>query len=226
MIEGLSQEHNLQMVQGIWESIHLPEYTNNEYFVTVNKNFKCLSLGYDFDTKKSYIHESYVGFQDSSFYDIDEICLIDLKESGIYYTEISSVDEHERATKTHFNTTDMIEITDDYMEINFGNVNIFKRIYELPNWILKILYWKGKENKRNYIKEYLDIQVCEISTNLCTIYIEPNKPTQKQILKEDIVIILEEQKNWFKVKYGDDGNIGWIKRRDVKCNNNFIKRDR
>ncbi|MDR1202497.1 MAG: hypothetical protein LBL58_12850 [Tannerellaceae bacterium] len=218
MIEGLSQEYNLQMIQGIWESVNLPGKTNNSYFVTVNKNFKYLSFEYDFDTKKSYIHEGYVGFQDSSFYDIDEICLTNLKESGVYYTEISSVDEHGRATKTHFNTTNIIEVTDGYMEINFGNINMFNRVYELSNWVLKTLYFQGKKNKRNYIKEYLDIQVIEITSDVCEVYSEPNKPTQRQLNKGDIVIVTEENEKWLKVEHGDDEkkSEGWIKRVDVK----------
>jgi hypothetical protein len=211
--------NSLKSVQGIWYRVNLPEYTNNSSSIKINKGFKSLNLEYSIsEEKKNYISEYYIGFQDSSSYDIETINISKLREFGNYYTVISmsSINDNGEVTIPNFSTPEIVELDENIMWINYGKITMYERIYRLPIKALKILYLQGKQDKRNYLKEYLDIDVREIIVNKNIIYFEPDIPTKMYFIKGDVVTILEEKNKWLKVEY--EGNkliTGWIKKKDV-----------
>lgn len=208
---------NFREIQGIWLLINKPESTNNTSSVTINKDLKALNFEYALNGSKDYIGEYYIGFQDHNFNDVDSINIKSLKEIGVYYTEIKiqSVNKNGWVIKPDFSTPEVVQIDEQNLWLNYGNVSMFEKINKLPGLALKLLYNRGKRDKRDYIKEYLNIKVVEIVPPKSTVYSEPDKPTSTQINKSDVVTVIEEKENWLKIDYGAD-NMGWIKKEDTK----------
>ncbi len=74
----------------------------------------------------------------------------------------------------------------------------------------------GKDN-RNYIKEYLNLDVKEVVVPQSLIYSKPNERTKMYLIKGDVVTILEEKNKWIKIEYaGEELITGWIKKEDVE----------
>ncbi|MEO6903285.1 MAG: hypothetical protein ABI315_09035, partial [Bacteroidia bacterium] len=67
----------------------------------------------------------------------------------------------------------------------------------------------------NYIKEFLDLNVKEITTPISIIYSVPEQVTANRLKKGDVVNILEEKADWIKVDYGAE-EPAWIKKVDVQ----------
>jgi hypothetical protein len=206
-----------QKIQGSWLLINKPESTNNTSSITIYKGSRALNFEYRLDGSKDYIGEYFIGFQQYNYNDVDSINVKNLKEIGMYYTEISAnaIDKNGWAIKPDFKTPEIIEIDENTLWINYGNVAMFERIEKLPELALKLLYYRGKKDNRDYIKEYLDLEVKEIIKDKSLIYFEPGKVTNISLKKGDVVTVIEDKGEWLKVDYGTD-NPGWIKREDAK----------
>ena len=201
-----------QKIQGIWLLINKPESTNNTSSVTINKGLRTLNFEYALDGSKDYIEEYYMGFQDYNFNDVDSINVKSLKETGSYYTVIAmkSVNRNGWVMKPDFLTPEIVEIGEQTMWINYGNVSMFEKIDKLPRLTLKLLYNRGKKDKHDYIKDYLNLKVAEIKKQKETVYSLPDKPTAVQLSEGDVVTVVEEKGQWLKIDYGAD-TLGWIK---------------
>lgn len=219
---AISQDNlpnNLQDLQGIWLYVDTPEdpNTNNTKSITINKGFKWLALEYEVDSKKEYLREGFLGFQDSSAYNIKRINISNLKNSGKYYTELSSVDEKGNAKVPDFSTPEIVELTENTLWVNYGKISIYEKLDKLSAIDISLLYKRGEQDKRSYLKEYLDIDVKEIIAIKSIIYSEPNIPTKMYLIKGDIITVLEEQDGWLKIEYeGKKVVTGWIKKQDVR----------
>ena len=86
---------------------------------------------------------------------------------------------------------------------------------ELPYEALDKLFKRGRLDKRDYILEYLSLKVRAIKSAHCNVYSNPKGKAIGKLQIEQVVIILEENANWLKVKYGED-EIGWIKKTHVE----------
>jgi hypothetical protein len=211
--------NSLKSVQGIWSRINLPEYTNNSFSIKINKGFKSLNLEYSIsEDNENYISEYYIGFQDSSSYDMGTINISKLREFGNYYTVVSmsSVDDSGEATIPDFSTPEIVELDENIMWINYGKITMYERIHKIPIKALKILYLQGVRNNRNYLKEYLNINVKEITVPKSIIYSEPGTPTKMYLIKGDVITVLDEQNGWIKIEYNGTKLVtGWIKKQDI-----------
>ena len=98
---------------------------------------------------------------------------------NIFYTEISKpfIDKEGFATVPHFSTPEIVEISESTLWINYGKVSIYEKIDNLSEIDMKLLYLRGKKDNRDYIKEYLNLDVREITAPESIIYSEPDKST-------------------------------------------------
>jgi hypothetical protein len=165
------------------------------------------------------------GFIDNKF---DSLSVSQFKDFGKYFVLADVNLEKNRmydescfliyGTDVHSKYADFTAI-----ELEGPKVFMYTKIFKFNKKLEENL----KEKSPDVFVEYLKVtSQLEIYSKKCTVYSEPDRPTKAQLQKGDIVMIIEEQDNWLKIAYGDENDIGWIKRKDVKYNNNFIKRDK
>jgi hypothetical protein len=206
----------LALMQGIWEWITNDD--TNSVFKVVNGN-KCLEFAFEkvSNDLEFPLFEMIIGFQNTATFDneIWHINIDSLKEDGLYYTEVINkkyIERNGMINKAYCVIPSYYECDGNILSINGGKLFEYEKIKKLSNNSLKKLYNRGKLDKRDYIKDYLNIKVMEITAFNGIIYSEPNKPTNIQLSKGDIVTVLEEKGKWLKVDYGTD-QPGWIKRK-------------
>ena len=97
------------------------------------------------------------------------------------------------------------------------NVNVYRKVQNLPNIYIRGLYEQGKKDKRDYLKEFLSIDMHEITKVKSLIYRLPNIPTKIYLIKGNEIEILEEKGEWLRIRYYGKKTVeGWIKKSDVK----------
>jgi hypothetical protein len=179
-----------------------------------------LYIGTDYE----YLDEYWVIFQDflrpvDESDGIDSINIYSYADNGKYYTLIRPKDVKLNGWVSIYDYFDVLpyyECDENNMALLQTKLAEFYKIDKLPFFILKLLYNHGKTDKRDYITEYLDIRVMEITSSNCIMYTEPDKQVKIQLKKGDIITVLEGEKNLLKIEYDDEGKTGWIKRVDVK----------
>jgi hypothetical protein len=210
------KENNLGLIQGIWENIM---NTEAEHSYKVIKGINSLGISHNDDPNNLdfYMLECLEGFQNYKYDDVDSINVCLLKGNGKYFTTIldKKYIKNGWVKMQYCIVPEYFECNGANMSINGGQLAEFVKIGQLPNNTLKLLYKRGKKDKRDYIKDYLDIKVAEITPAKCTVNSLPDKPTTIQLSKGDLVTVLEEKGNWLKVDYGMD-NPGWVKKEDTK----------
>lgn len=103
-----------------------------------------------------------------------------------------------------------------FMELQNTNVFYFTRIKSLPKSLLESLIEVGKSDDRNYIEEFLDIDYWLVSKPKATIFLEPNKPSKRYLVKGDKVELLDEKKGWVQIRYYGSKLIeGWLRKEDI-----------
>lgn len=216
---GQSQTLNkLDLMQGIWEN-NMNEDSNKAFKIIIGKYSLDFTLLNDPNELNFPLFEMIIGFQ--NFDSSDETLSIkidDLKAEGLYFTEIIDkkyIEKDGSIKKPNYLIPFNFECNGDNMAINGGKLFEYHKINKLPVYALKLLYNRKKKDQRDYIKEYLNIKVAEITAPKSTVYSEPNKPTATQLSKGDVVTMLEEKGNWLKVDYGAD-TPGWVKKEDSK----------
>jgi len=218
-IHGQVQKNSqLVLMQGIWENTF---NSDCEYSYTIINGMSSLSLVYS--NKQNSLNfpltESIEGFLTENPEDIDSINIKNLKENGAYYTVIDKkyVNENGWVHKPNFLTPEYFECDGENMSINGGQLVEYVKIKRLPGAALKLLYNRGKKDNRDYIKEYLQIEVGEITSEKCVIYSEPGIPTKMYLIRGDIVTIIREKEDWLNIEYlGTKLVKGWIKKSDVR----------
>jgi hypothetical protein len=215
-IQGQVKPSKLALMQGIWSNIMNDD--TSKAFSIISKN---RSLNFVFSNSSDLgfpLDESIEGFQNIDLEEVDSLNINLLQEDGLFYVtaEIGSVSDQGWVYRPNYFTPKYFECDGANMSINGGKLVEFVKIDKLPNKALLKLYYRGKSDNRNYIKDYLNIQVNIVTSKECIVYSEVSKPTTVGLSKGDIVTVLENKKSWLKVMYGDDGKIGWIKRVDVK----------
>ena len=102
-------------------------------------------------------------------------------------------------------------------ELINSNVFVYIKVESLPNEYLRALYKKGKNDKKDYLKDFFNMEFKEIKVTKSIIYSTPNKPTKMYLLKGDVVEILQEKDDWLQIRYYGKKTIeGWIKKSDVE----------
>jgi len=76
---------------------------------------------------------------------------------------------------------------------------------------------KGENDKKDYLKDFFNMEFKEIKATKSIIYSTPNKPTKMYLLKGDVVEILQEKDDWLQIRYYGNKTIeDWIKKSDVE----------
>jgi hypothetical protein len=213
------QNSQLSLMQGNWQGSNM----EGETIFKLVKGNKCLEFTFapKADEVDFTLFELIIGFQNhitSSSYDSLYLKFNSLGENGLYYTEILSkiyIGEDGVVVKPNFLIPSYYECDGNILSINGGKLFEFEKIEKVPFEELKKLYLKGKLNKRDYLKDYLNLKALSINSRKCLVHSDPGKPLKIRLDRGDIVVILEENGKWLKVKY-KESSIGWIKEEDVK----------
>lgn len=101
-------------------------------------------------------------------------------------------------------------------ELINSNVFVYIKVAGLPNNYITALYKKGIKDKKNYLKNFFNMDFKEIKIAKSIIYKTPNNPTKMYLLKGNEVEVLEQKDNWLRIRYYGNKTIeGWIKKEDV-----------
>lgn len=231
--KSLIYQSKLELFVGIWKEILLKQdYYENRYIIIKKHNdndlfLRILFLAYtnDKDNYDLYLDEAIAGFQDKFQFEeeIDnEFNKNIFKKNGEYLTIIYSTFDIDK--QDYLKSSDVMFIYNniefDDMRLTLYSSNLFEytRINktEIPFLMIRLLYEEDKEKDKNYIKEYLDIEVKEIKKEKCYVYDEEKNKTVAELKKGDIVVILEQRREWIKVEYGEGYKQGWIKRECIE----------
>ncbi len=212
-----NSSNNFNLIQGIWAGVLNSE---TECLYKITKGTK--SLGISFANQSSvsdfYLNESIEGFQNYKRGEIDSINIKILNQEGKYYTLIIDEDHISRDGWVKIDyciIPNYFECDGELMSINGGRLVEYTKMRELPYEALDKLFKRGRLDKRDYIFEYLNLKVRAIKSSYCNIYSNPKGKVIGKLQMEQVVIILEENANWLKVKYSED-EIGWIKKTHVE----------
>ena len=205
-----------QKFQGVWQEIIIdPE--SKETHIKIIAGIHSLAIAHvESDDLDFFLSEAIEGFINTNSF--ERIKLDSLDENGMYYIIVLYKDEiiNSWIEKKNCIMGWQLYFEDDNLIIEGGKLAEYVRCTHLPLKTMRLLYLRGKRDKRNYIKEYLDIDVKEIIVPRSIIHSEPDTPTRMYLIKGDIVTVLEEKNEWVKVEYeGKKVVTGWIKRQDV-----------
>jgi hypothetical protein len=220
MTNAVGQERTkLSQMQGVWE--YTMNTDSSKYYKVVNEK-KCLDFSYTTDSKdlEFTLFEMVIGFQNvATKYDETEFIHVDsLKENGLFFTGIidkEEVGQDGLINKAFCMIASYYECDGELLAINGGKLFEYEKVSGLSYDAIKKLYYRGRQNNRNYLKDYLNLKVQSIKLLKCVLYSEPNKPTKARLNRDDLVIVIEEAGKWVKVKYSEEG-LGWIKKDDLK----------
>jgi len=207
----------LALMQGVWECSTNDE--TNIFKIVKGKN--CLEFTYEPSNNLDFtLFDMIIGFQSlTTKYDEIQVINIDsLKENGLYYTEIidkKDIGQDGTINKAFCIIPSYYECDGSILSINGGKLFEYEKIPKLPNSALKKLYNRGKKDNRNYIKDYMYIKVAEINATKSIVYSKPGKSTNIQLIKGDVVIVLEEEGEWIKIEYGEEYEQGYIKKENL-----------
>jgi hypothetical protein len=202
------------------------QYDEEERAFMIIKGKNCLNFVYNVSGALNFpLSESVEGFYDGDIMEIDiedtyveehRFHVDSLKEDGLQYIIIGKEDiSADGWVKDLTLPSEFFCCDDELMWIYDGAKPLqYRKWDELPFEALYMIYKRGELDKRDYIKEYLDIKVLTIKPLKSSVYAEPKKKTKIQLNKGDIVILLEEKRNWLRVKY-NDSETGWVKKADV-----------
>lgn len=214
----------IELLQGIWECVFVSSINEgtDEMIFKIIKDKNCLGLYYS----KEYVSvsETMIGFQHSIKHNYiddteNEMIYIDsLKDDGLYYTEI--IDKNDIQTNGIISKLSCIipvyyECDGYHLSICGGKLVEYSKISQLPFVALTKIYYCGKQDKRDYIQEYLGIKVVAITVPKSIVYSKSKKETTNFLNQGDVVMILEKKGDWLKVDYGGEQE-GWIKKSAIE----------
>jgi hypothetical protein len=211
-----TEANRLQLIQGVWAGTTNSDVENLYKIVKGNKSLG-ISLSDTAPIADFYLNESIEGFQNFTYTDVDSINVKTLSGDGKYYTAIleeDQVDKEGWVSIAYCMIPDYFECDGELMSINGGRLLEFSKLNQLPFEALIKLYKRGKIDRRDYIKEYLDINALRIKAR-CNVYSTPNGQTKLQLNKDDIIIVIEDRGDWLKVQY-NERDIGWLRKADAR----------
>lgn len=212
----VKNQSKLDLMQGIWENIMSSD--EEKAFTIINGKY---SIDYVFSNDSLELDfplgESVEGFQDYDNGNYDSINVNYLKGDGLYYTVIDKkeLDAGGWVHRPNYLTPNYFECDGALMSINGGKLVEYEKINKLPKIAVKRLYYRGKQDKRDYLKDYLNIIVIEITASKSMLYSEQGKSMNIQLSKGDVVTVLKERGSRIQVDYGTD-TPGWIEKKDTK----------
>ncbi|MDR1225474.1 MAG: hypothetical protein LBK47_01065 [Prevotellaceae bacterium] len=204
-----------EQFQGIWRNV--PHIETQEQLFKIINGINGLAISHlNEDNLDFYLNENIEGFVDTNSFDV--ITLDSLHTNGKYYLFISKKNvKNGRINRIECVIGSDLYFEDDNLIIEGGRLSEYTHLERLPSLTLRLLYKRGKKDNRNYLKEYLNIDVTEVVSSKSPIYAEPDKPTKMYLIKGDIVTVLEEKDGWLRIEYeGKKMITGWIKKEDIR----------
>lgn len=207
-------QSKLDLLQGIW-SYNMN--TDSEKAYSIIKGKMSLSFVYNVSGELDFpLHESLKGFYDGDISG-DTIFVDSLHDKGSQYITIdrNAITSEGWVLRPNFLMPKFFHCDEEYMWINGGKLVEYQKTNELPYEALDKLFKRGRLDKRDYIFEYLSLKVRTLKSAHCNIYSNPRGKIIRELEKDQVVIIIEENGKWVKVKYSDS-EMGWIKKTDVE----------
>jgi hypothetical protein len=208
------RKSKLEQMQGIWYNII---NTDSEKAYTIIKEHHSLNFVYNttIDDLNFPLNESIEGFYDGDVA-ADSLNVKSLNKDGLHYIIIDTkgITPIGWVHKRYYLTPDYFECDGELMSINGGQLVEYSKIDELPFDALTRLYKRGRLDKRDYVKEYLNLKILSIKRVKSRVYSERNKEMKVGLNKDHLVVVIEEIGQWLKVKYGER-EIGWIRKDDT-----------
>ena len=205
-----AQSSYIDKFQGYWVGYISTKPSSTITYFEIIKNKNKLSITYE-DDRIIRIVKTKIGFIEKPN---DTILVKDLRDSGKYFCDCS-IREAEVLDCFVIKGFDT-----DGSSYWYGNTDIFdfNKIDKLPSKVKKdISQWKNKKDKREYLREFLDMDFKEITVIKAIINSSPSIPSKQYLLKGDDVEILETKDDWLKIRYYGSKTIeGWIKKTDVE----------
>jgi hypothetical protein len=211
---------NVNDIQGIWQLYFNYTYPNpgddtsyKTFHIVKEKKILTVNLSVDLYDRFSVVVTKF-GFTDSYFR--DEICsLHSLKDTGTVFVSMA---ENADFKDCRINIASIFELTPkSYLNLFSDECNYLEKV---PKEVLKVLYKRGIHDKRDYINEFLDLQVCGIQAEKSFIYDTTLTKTKMYLVKDDVVTVTGEQNGLVKMEYETakgDTIKGWIKKEDITC---------
>jgi hypothetical protein len=200
-------------IQGIWANIM--NSIEEEQRFKIIKGVYSLAISHEDDYSIDYyLNESLEGFVNTKSF--DSISEVSFDKNGKYFITVWGKKENGWIKKPSYIIPDYFSCEDGQLSIGGGRLAEYTQIIRLPPQTIRLLYLRGKRDNRNYINEYLNINVKEIIAPKSIIYSEPGTPTKMYLIKGDVITVLEEQNGWIKVEYNGTKLVtGWIKKQAV-----------
>lgn len=226
--EQIDRPPNINDVQGIWV------FNDGSYFdyMYIKDNIR-LDISYFKNNQSSFLSSKpngYIGFLNNHNEDIPKN-IKNLGTEGFYAVEF----DYPTDTNGNFKDTPLVRQftynglgTDGEMEkvdgypnfIGFVNGRGQWEIYnQIPYIPIHVLVALKKNNPKDYefLIKFLDIDFKTITVQKSIIHSAPNQPTKMYLIKGDEVEFLEENSEWYKMRfYGKKTIEGWIRKSDVK----------
>jgi hypothetical protein len=211
--------HNVNQIQGIWQLYFNYTYPNpgddasyNSFHIFMGRKFLSVDLNENIYDKLS-VTVSSCGFANTYFR--DSICAMrHLNDTGKVFVQL---DENAELKDCRINIASIFELTPkSYLNLFSDECNYLEKA---PKKVLEVLYKRGKRDKRDYIKEFLDLKVCSIQAEKSFIYDSTLHKTKMYLVNDDIITVTGEQNGFVKMEYETakgDTIKGWIKKEDTK----------
>lgn len=225
-----AQKIKLSDLKGVWKSANY----ETGYDVFVNDTMVSLSF---YDINDISIYYNKVGFIDKNNQGLinayrkefnlsitDEIQIVNFDVPKDLILEILDEQKSEFDYFYHggaiwglgIDPEDLPSKVGSRFELINSNVFVYIKVAGLPNNYITALYKKGIKDKKNYLKNFFNMDFKEIKIAKSIIYKTPNNPTKMYLLKGNEVEILEQKDNWLRIRYYGNKTIdGWIKKEDV-----------
>jgi hypothetical protein len=202
--------------QGIWQEIIIdPE--SKETHIKIISGIRSLAIAHQEKNELDFfLSEAIEGFINTNSF--ERIKLDSFDENGMHYIIVLYKDKivNDWIDKKNCIMGWDLYFEDDNLIIEGGRLAEYSHLDRLPPLTIRLLYRRGKKDGRDYLKEYLNIDVKEVVVPRSFIYSEPDTLTRMYFIKGDIVTVLEKQDGWIKVEYSGRKTVtGWIRKQDV-----------
>ncbi|NQX82340.1 MAG: hypothetical protein HRT66_10150 [Flavobacteriaceae bacterium] len=208
-------KYSREQFHGIWKGVEM----SRDPFADITDEYKVYTKNrmLSFYVNSDWLHSYYFGFNGyfgggvhPETYKNSIVSLLD--NGNFYYTS-----REDGSSIVANPPPEFVNVTETTLEIPW---DIFEKITTLPQTALRKLYQHSITNKRNYIREFLEIGVRKITTDKTYIYKERggNNRTNMYLVKGDIIEVISAYPKRVNLKYETaKGKIitGWVKKEDV-----------
>jgi hypothetical protein len=212
--------NKIDLIQGVWANNRNNE---TEYSFKIIDGIRSLGISYTNDLKRFdfYFVESLEGFQNKTYNESDSININSFEVNGEYFTTVLypnevSVDGWVKIADCM--VASYFECDGLNMSINGGKLVEFHKIVSLPQAALQKVFDQGRRDRRNYISEYLHIEVREVFRNRTKLYLGPGGEFAKYLPAQLLVTVLEKKRQWIKIQFESNNVVeqGWIMERSLR----------